>query len=244
MNKIKAAILDMDGVITKTASIHAKAWKKLFDQYNQQREEQGKPAYEEFSIKKDYNQYLDGKPRYDGVKSFLKAKDIELPWGDPDDSPQKETICGLGNRKNEFFQAALEEEGVNPFPDTIEKIKEWKSKGLKIAVISSSKNCVPVLQKAGIIDLFDAIVDGRESEKRQIKGKPAPDIFLEAAKDLQVDSQQAIIVEDAISGVQAGQKGDFALVIGMEKDEQKHEILKANGADKVVSSLKELNFVN
>lgn len=242
MNQIKAVILDLDGVITKTASIHARAWKKLFDQYNQQRKDQGKSTYPEFSIQNDYNQYLDGKPRYDGVQSFLKAKNIELPWGSTEDSPEEETVCGLGNRKNEFFQAALEEEGVSPFPDTVEKIKEWKAKGMKVAVISSSKNCVPVLQKAGIIDLFDAIVDGKESEKRKIEGKPAPDIFLEAARDLQVDSQQAIIVEDAISGVQAGQKGDFALVVGMEKDEQQHQKLKDNGADKVVSSLKELNL--
>lgn len=244
MSKIKAAILDLDGVITQTASIHAKAWKKLFDQYNQQRNDEGKTTYNEFTIEEDYKKYLDGKPRYEGVKSFLQAKGIELPYGDAKDSPQEETICGLGNRKNEFFQSALEEEGVAPFPDTIEKVKEWKSKGLKVAVISSSKNCKPVLEKAGIIDLFDAIVDGVESQKRNIKGKPAPDIFLEAAKELQVDSQQAFIVEDAIAGVQAGQKGDFAFVVGMEKDEHQHKKLKENGADKVVSSLKELKIID
>jgi len=241
-NKIKAAILDLDGVITQTASIHANAWKKLFDQYNQQRKEAGKSSYPEFSIDNDYKKYLDGKPRYEGVRSFLESQAIKIPYGKKDDDPQQETICGLGNRKNKFFQEALEEEGVSPFPDTVEKIKEWKAKGLKVAVISSSKNCKPVLKQAGIIDLFDAIVDGIESERRNIEGKPAPDIFLEAARELQVDSQQAFIVEDAIAGVKAGEKGDFALVVGMEKDESQHDKLKQNGADKVVASLKELNM--
>jgi trehalose 6-phosphate phosphatase len=241
-NKIKAAILDLDGVITQTASIHANAWKKLFDEYNLQRKEANKSTYPEFSIEKDYKKYLDGKPRYEGVNSFLQSKNIELPYGNKEDDPQQETICGLGNRKNEFFQEALEEKGVSPFPDTIEKIKEWKAKGLKVAVISSSKNCKPVLKSAGIIDLFDAIVDGVESEKRNIAGKPEPDIFLEAARELQVDSQQAFIVEDAIAGVKAGAKGDFALVVGMERDEKLHDKLKENGADKVVASLKELNI--
>jgi trehalose 6-phosphate phosphatase len=190
----KAAILDLDGVITQTAEIHARAWKKLFDQYNEERKNRGNSTYDEFSIKSDYPKYLDGIPRYDGVKTFLEAKGIQLPEGSPEDEPTKETISGLGNRKNGFFQQALQEEGVTVFEDTVKKIHEWKDKGMRLAVISSSKSCKPILEEAGLIDLFDALVDGIESEKRNLKGKPAPDIFLEAAKDLNVRPQDAFIV--------------------------------------------------
>jgi len=239
--KYKAGILDLDGVITQTAEIHARAWKKLFDQYNEERNNRNDSTYDEFSIRNDYPKYLDGVPRYDGVKTFLEAKGIKLPYGSPEDEPTAETICGLGNRKNGYFQLALQEKGVTVFEDTVQKIHEWKDKGMKLAAISSSKSCKPILEEAGLIELFDAIVDGLESEKRNLKGKPAPDIFLEAARELNVATRDAFIVEDALSGVEAGQKGDFALVVGIARKDDA-EALKAHGADRVVTSMTDLKF--
>ncbi|MFW6351659.1 MAG: HAD family hydrolase [Bacteroidota bacterium] len=237
----KAAILDLDGVITQTAEIHARAWKKLFDHYNEERNNRSDSTYDDFSIRNDYPKYLDGIPRYDGVRKFLEAKGIKLPYGNPEDEPTSETICGLGNRKNGYFQQALQEKGVTVFEDAVKKIHDWKAQGMKLAVISSSKNCKPILEEAGLIELFDAIVDGLESEKRNLKGKPAPDIFLEAAKDLNVSSRDAFIVEDALSGVEAGKKGDFGLVVGIARKDDT-EALKEHGADKVVTSLTDLKF--
>lgn len=239
--KYKAAILDLDGVITQTAEIHARAWKKLFDQYNEERNSRNDSTYDDFSIKSDYPKYLDGIPRYDGVKTFLEAKGIKLPYGSPEDEPTAETICGLGNRKNGYFQQALQEKGVTVFEDAVKKIYEWKAKGMKLAVISSSKNCKPILEEAKLIELFDAIVDGLESEKRNLKGKPAPDIFLEAARDLNVPTRDAFIVEDALAGVEAGKQGDFGLVVGIARKDDA-EALEKNGADRVVTSLTDLKF--
>ncbi|MGK7394368.1 MAG: HAD family hydrolase [Candidatus Cyclobacteriaceae bacterium M3_2C_046] len=239
--KYQGGILDLDGVITQTAKVHAKAWKKMFDQYNQQRKEQGKSTFNAFSLEEDYPNHLDGVPRYDGVQAFLASRDIELPYGDPSDPPDQETICGLGNRKNEFFRQALDEDGVEIYQDTVDKVKQWKADGLKIGVISSSKNCKPVLEKANLIQLFDVIIDGVVSNEMNIKGKPAPDIFLEAAKSLDISPQSSFMVEDAIAGVKAGKDGKFACVVGIASNTEGSK-LKEQGADLVVKSLKELDF--
>lgn len=242
-HKVKAAIFDLDGVITETASLHAKAWKKMFDAYNEKRKEQGKDTYKSFSIEEDYPVHIDGIPRYDGVQEFLKSQDIELPYGSPDNGPDKETVCGLGNWKNEIFNEVIEAEGVPVLEKNVEKVKEWRQNGLKTAIISSSKNCKKLLEKAGLEHLFDVRVDGMVSAERNIKGKPAPDIFLEAAKDLNVKPEECIVIEDALSGVEAGSKGNFHLVIGINNDNRKEGMLKA-GADTVVNNLQEFHMNN
>ena len=232
----KAAILDMDGVITQTARLHARAWKKMFDEFLEKRK--GK-NYKPLSIEKDYTEYIDGKPRFDGVRSFLKSRNIEVPEGEPGDEPDQETVYGLGMRKNEYFLKLLDEEGVQVFSDTEKLIREWKKEGIKLAVISSSRNCKHVMKAAGLIDLFDALVDGVISGERDLEGKPEPDIFLEASEMLKVEPHEAIIIEDAIAGVQAGRKGKFKLVVGVARRGE-GEILQEHGADIVVNKLTEL----
>lgn len=228
-----AVIFDLDGVITRTAKVHAAAWKRLFDEFLA-KHAHGKR--EPFDDEKDYRRYVDGKPRYDGIKSFLNTRNIELPHGSPQDGPDEETVCGLGNKKNQFFHRLLEERGVEVFEPTIALIRALRSAGLKTAVVSSSKNCGAVLESAGISDLFDAKVDGLDLESLGLTGKPSPDIFLEAARRLNVDPRRAVVVEDAISGVEAGRRGGFDLVIGVDRGGQEAELHSA-GADVVVSTL-------
>ena len=232
----KAAVLDMDGVITQTARLHAKAWKQMFDAFLEKQE--GKD-FRPLSIKEDYTTYIDGKPRFDGVRSFLKSRNIELPEGSRDDAPSEETVYGLGMRKNEIFLKLLREEGVEVYQDTIKVVKEWREQQIKTAVISSSRNCKHVLESAGLLDLFDVRVDGETSEEKQLKGKPAPDIFLEATKLLGTEPGDTIIIEDAIAGVQAGKKGRFKLVVGVARHGEE-EVLKKHGADIVVNKLTEI----
>jgi trehalose 6-phosphate phosphatase len=241
--EIKAAIFDLDGVITETATLHARAWKQMFDAYNKRRKEDGKNTYTEFSIEEDYPVYLDGKPRYKGVKSFLESRQLDLPYGDPDDEPGKETICGLGNLKNDYFHKILDEEGVHIIEKNVFKLKEWRNKGLKTAIISSSKNCKQILKAAGIEHLFDVRVDGVISKERNLKGKPDPDIFVEAARELNVKPEESIIIEDALSGVEAGRRGNFKIVIGISGDNYKEQMLK-RGADVVVRDLGEYDLFN
>ncbi|MFD1094833.1 trehalose-phosphatase [Salegentibacter chungangensis] len=238
---VKAGIFDLDGVITKTARQHAKAWKRMFDEYNEEREDSGKEPFKSFSIEEDYPKYVDGIPRYDGVREFLRSRNIDLPKGSPDDDPHRETICGLGNRKNRLLLEIIKDEGVEVFRKNINQIKQWKADGLRIAVISSSKNCRQILQSTGLEDMFEARVDGVVSQERNIKGKPEPDIFLEAAKELGVSPEEAMIVEDAIAGTQAGKKGNFKLVTGIINGATKEELLQ-NGADIAVNSLEEVNL--
>ncbi|MBE9129408.1 MULTISPECIES: trehalose-phosphatase [unclassified Coleofasciculus] len=240
-NPYKAAILDLDGVITQTARLHARAWKQMFDDYLQQHSEGEGENHTPFDIDADYNKYVDGKPRYDGVRSFLASRGIELPQGNPDDPPGKETICGLGNRKNEIFLNLLHKEGVETYADAVEQIRRWRKQGIKSAVVSSSRNCEAILETAGLKNLFDAKVDGVDSERLNLKGKPAPDIFLEAAQQLAVEPEQAIIVEDAISGVEAGRAGQFGRVVGMAR-EGDGEALRQHGADVVVQSLRDISM--
>lgn len=235
----KAVIFDLDGVITQTASLHAKAWKQMFHEFLDQWMEKKNTSVEQIHIDEDYPEYIDGKPRYDGVRSFLESRDIELPEGSPDDPPGKWTIGGLGNRKNDLFHEQLEKEGVHVFDDTVEFIKTWKDRGVKIAVISSSKNCKSILQNAGILDLFDARVDGVIAEQRNLDGKPAPDVFLNAAQEMNVKPSDAVIVEDARAGIQAGKNGNFGFLIGIARNIDADE-LYAEGADLVVDTLGDL----
>ena len=237
----KAVIFDLDGVITQTALTHSAAWKSMFDSYLKEREDKHGEPFREFTHEEDYLNYVDGKPRYEGVDSFLKSRKIELPWGDPSDSPEKETVCGIGNRKNIAFNETLKKEGVKVYDSTVDLIRSLIDIGIKIGVASSSKNCQPVLQAAGIEEFFETRVDGVVSAELGLKGKPEPDIFTTAAENLGVQPDQAIVVEDAVSGVSAGRKGNFGLVLGVARENNGEELLK-NGADLVVTDLGEINF--
>lgn len=228
-----AVLFDLDGVITRTADIHAAVWKKMFDKYLREKTGEG---YKPFDEKEDYDTYVDGKPRYQGVRSFLESRNISLPWGKPDDPPWKETVCGLGNAKNEMFQEHLIKHKVDVFPTSVELVQKLKNKGYKAAVISSSKNCAAVLESAGISGLFDIKVDGVDSAELGLKGKPYPDIFLEAARRCGVEPERAVVVEDAQAGVEAGRKGGFGCVIGVDRTGQPEE-LRLHGADCLVEDL-------
>lgn len=232
---LKAWLFDLDGVVTRTAKVHARAWKRLFDEFLAGR--QGDPEQlGPFRLPQDYIAYVDGKPRYEGVQSFLLARGIDLPWGDPGDSPDAPTVCGLGNRKNQYFNEVMDEDGVEIFDGTVALIEALRAKGVKTACVSSSKNCVPVLRRAGLVELFDAIFDGRDLEREQLPGKPRPDAFLRGAALLGVVPAEAIVVEDAVSGVEAGRAGNFALVIGVDRGSGRDALLAA-GADVVVDDL-------
>lgn len=235
-----AVIFDLDGVITKTALVHAVAWKEMFDEFLKGwAKKNGKP-FLEFTHTNDYLPYVDGKPRYKGVESFLNSRNISIPFGSPTDSPNKETVCGLGNRKNKSFNQILERDGVEVYQSTVELINQLKSKGIKIGVASSSKNCKQVLERANLLHLFETRVDGEVSIELGLQGKPEPDIFTVACDNLKVDYYRAVIVEDAVSGVQAGTKGNFGFVIGVAREDNAYE-LKVNGADVVVTDLAEIN---
>ena len=239
MLNFDAVIFDMDGVVTKTAAVHSLAWKKMFDEYLHYREKEYHEPFREFTHADDYLCFVDGRPRYKGVETFLKSRGINIPFGEPEDEPRRETVCGLGNRKNEFFNKVLEEEGVGVYDSTIGLIKELLERGVKVGVATSSKNCVLILNKAGITSLFETRVDGVVSAELGLKGKPEPDIFTAASDNLGVKHHRAIVVEDAVSGVQAGSKGNFGLVIGVARGNNAHE-LKTNGADVVVEDLSEV----
>jgi alpha,alpha-trehalase len=234
-------IFDLDGVITQTAKVHAKAWKTLFDTYLKNRAARENQAYIPFDADKEYRTYVDGKPRYDGVESFLKSRGIDLPKGNPSDGPDRETIYGLGNKKNEIFTAYLQKQGPEVYEDTLSLIYELKKQGWKMAVISASKNCIPVLEAVGISDWFDTVVEGVLSQKLGIKGKPAPDIFLEAARRMAVSVQRTAVFEDATAGVSAAKKGGFYRVIGVNRANNE-AILKKAGADVVFSDLCEIRI--
>ena len=234
-----AIIFDLDGVVTDTAKVHATAWKELFDTYLKLREQRDKEPFTPFDIGSDYLTYVDGKPRYDGVQSFLESRNIHIPRGKPSDKPEKETVCGLGNQKNERFGEILERDGVEIFHTTVNLIKDLRAQGIKTSIVSSSKNCQAVLKIAGLESLFDNRVDGGVSESLGLKGKPDPDIFIKSADLLGVTPSRAGIVEDAISGVEAGRKGKFGLVIGVDRHGDPNS-LTDNGADTVVGDLGEI----
>jgi len=239
LSQFDAGIFDLDGVITKTANVHASAWKNLFDEYLQKRGTKiGKP-FQPFDFNKDYREYVDGKPRYEGVASFLASRGIQLPHGDPSDPADYETVCGLGNRKNAMFLKALHSNGVEVFPSTIALINFFKSKGKTAAVVTASENCLEILRAAGVAELFDARVDGRDARTFHLHGKPQPDTFLKAAELLGIQPHRAVVFEDALAGVEAGHAGDFGLVVGIDRAGQA-EALYAHGGEVVVSDLLEL----
>lgn len=236
---VTACLFDLDGVLTQTAKVHAAAWQQMFDDYLRRRAEQRGEGFVAFDPLRDYNEYVDGKPRYEGVRSFLSSRGIELPEGTPDDPPAADTIDGLGNRKNEIVLAVIREHGVARYEGSVRYAQAARDAGLRRAVVSSSSNTEDVLAAAGIGDLFEEIVDGVVAERDQLKGKPAPDTFLAAAKALGVHARGAAVFEDALAGVEAGRAGRFGIVVGVDRAQQA-DALKAHGADVVVSDLAEL----
>jgi beta-phosphoglucomutase family hydrolase len=236
---IRACLFDLDGVLTQTAKVHAAAWKEMFDAYLRERAERTGEAFVPFDPVADYDRYVDGKPRYDGVRSFLAARGIELPEGDPGDPPSAETVQGLGNRKNELVLALLKRDGVEPYEGSVRYVHAVREAGLQTAVVSASANCKEVLEAAGIEDLFEVRIDGIVVEQRHLRGKPAPDTFLTAAKELGVEPAEAAVLEDALAGVEAGRAGNFGFVIGVDRTGQRDALLE-HGADVVVSDLAEL----
>jgi trehalose 6-phosphate phosphatase len=242
-SQFRAVILDLDGVITQTAQLHAKAWKKMLDEYLQQKSSGQQESFKPMDIDADYTKYIDGIPRYDGVRNFLQSRHISLPEGSPDDGPSKETICGLGNRKNQIYRDLIKGENVKVYDDTVEQIRTWKQAGIKVAVISASKNCAAVLKATNLLDLFDAKIDGVDAEEKHLQGKPEPDIFITAARQVGIRPTQAVVVEDAQLGVYAGNAGGFGLVVGVDRSKNTSKELKEHGAHIVVSNLKELKLV-
>jgi beta-phosphoglucomutase family hydrolase len=236
---IRACLFDMDGVLTKTAIVHAKAWKQMFDGYLKERAQRTGEAFKPFDEHSDYDEYVDGLPRDDGVRSFLKSRGIELPDGKPDDRPDAETVAGLGIRKNEIVQQIIKRDGVEAYPGSVRYVKAAREAGLDTAVVSSSANTAQVLKAAGIADLFKVVVDGRVIEREKLPGKPKPDTFLHAGHELGAEPKQAVVFEDALSGVQAGRDGHFGYVVGVDRVGQADE-LKKHGADVVVKDLAEL----
>jgi len=238
-----AVIFDLDGVVTRTATVHAAAWKRLFDEYLKDRAaREGKP-FQPFDADSDYRRYVDGKPRYDGVVSFLQSRDMSLTYGDPGDPPEKETVCALGNRKNRYFTQHLAEHGVDVYESTVDLIRDLRAKGMKTAIFSASKNCRDVLEAAHVGELFDARVDGVDADELGLPGKPDPAVLLEAARCLDVAPGRAVIVEDAIAGVQAGRAGGFGLVIGVNRSGESG-VLRENGADIEITDLKEATSID
>jgi beta-phosphoglucomutase family hydrolase len=236
---VSACLFDLDGVLTQTAKVHAAAWQQMFDDYLRARAARTGEAFVAFDPVADYDEYVDGKPRYDGVRSFLDARAIHLPEGQEDDPPQAETIHGLGNRKNEIVLKLIHEHGVEPYAGSVAYVKAARDAGLRRAVVSSSTNCRDVLRAAGIEDLFEEIVDGVVAEREHLHGKPAPDTYLAGARALGVEPAQAAVFEDALAGVEAGRAGHFGCVVGVDRVGQA-DALRAHGADVVVGDLSEL----
>ena len=234
-----AVLFDLDGVVTDTASIHATCWKQMFDQYLRNRARNRGEAFRPFELATDYRLYVDGKPRFDGVRDFLASRSIHLPEGNPEDSIDVETVCGLGNRKNDLVNLVIADVGVDPYDGTVRFIHQLRRNGFKIAVVTSSQNCTAVLKAAKLDDLFEVQVDGNTIHAQRLAGKPAPDTFLMAAKLLGCEPERTVVIEDAISGVQAGANGRFGLVIGVARKGNAEE-LKRHGARLVVEDLGEL----
>ena len=234
-----AVIFDMDGVVTATAVVHAAAWKKLFDAYLRHRAEETGEEFVPFDEHADYERYVDGKTRYDGVRSFLESRGIALPDGSPDDPAGTDSVCAMGNDKDTYFMAHVREHGVQVYESTVRIIRELRARGVRIGLVSASRNAVDVLSCAGLLDLFDERVDGILAAELDLRGKPDPATFLEAARRLGVEPARAAVVEDALAGVAAGRAGDFGLVVGVARTGQT-EALRNAGADVVVGDLAEL----
>ena len=231
---VTACLFDMDGVVTKTAVVHAAAWKQMFDEFLKTQ-----PGQAPFDSVKEYDDYVDGKPRLEGTKSFLESRHIDLPAGDPSDKPGAHTLYGLSNRKNELVLEVLKRDGVEVYPGSRRYIDAVRTAGLKTAIVSSSANTEAVLAAGGVADLFDVRVDANVAKERGLHGKPAPDTFLEAARMLGVPPEHAAVYEDALAGVAAGHAGKFGLVVGVDRVGQADQ-LRAHGADVVVEDLADL----
>ncbi len=240
-----AWLFDMDGVLTKTASVHAEAWKEAFDAFLVEETKRTGKTYAPFDAEGDYEKYVDGEPREDGVRNFLAARGIKLPEGVDTDPPDARTVEGLGNRKNDLVLEVMKTKGVAVFDGAIALVKELRTLGIKVAVVSASQNTKAALKAAGIIDLFDTFIDGHVVKEHHLAGKPAPDSYLEGAKELGVEPIKAVVIEDALAGVEAGRAGHFGLVVGVDHHDTAgtHEYadeLRAHGADVVVTDLAEL----
>ena len=233
---VRACLFDLDGVLTKTATVHARAWKQTFDTFLRLRAERTGESWVPFDAVADYDRFVDGKSRADGTRSFLASRGIELPEGASDDSPDAETVHGVGNRKNATLLRRIRQEGVDPYSGSVEYVQAARDAGLRRAVVSSSANCRDVLIAAGIEDLFEARIDGVVAEARQLRGKPAPDTFLAGAAAVGVHPSEAAVFEDALAGVQAGRAGGFGFVVGVDRVGQA-EALRDHGADLVVADL-------
>ncbi len=236
---IEACLFDLDGVLTRTADVHAAAWKKMFDAYLVERGAREGRQFEPFTLPSDYTAHVDGKLRQDGVRDFLASRGIELPDGTPSDPPDAETVNGLGNRKNVLVLDLIHSDGVATYERSVAFVRAAEEAGLRRAVVSASRNCQEVLRAAGIEDLFEIRIDGNVAAERHLPGKPAPDMFLAAAADLGVDRTASVVFEDAVSGVAAGRAGGFGFVVGVDRVGHA-DALRANGADIVVDDLGDL----
>ena len=245
--RFDAVLFDLDGVLTDTVRIHTACWKTTFDDFLRARAALLGEEFRPFDIEADYLRYVDGKPRFDGVRDFLHSRDIELPEGEPDASPDaspdEESVCGVGNRKNRLVNQAIRTQGVQSYPESIAWLRRVRAAGLKTAVVSSSTNSQEVLRSAKIEELFNFFMDGKVAARLGLPGKPAPETFLRAASELGAAPERAVVVEDAIAGVQAGVAGGFGLVIGLASHGSPGE-LRANGADVVVRDLGEVPVGN
>jgi beta-phosphoglucomutase family hydrolase len=236
---ITTCLFDLDGVLTQTAKIHARAWKEMFDGFLREWAQRTREPFAEFDRPTDYDEYVDGKPRLEGVRSFLQSRGIDLPMGSPSDPPETETVHGLGTRKNELVLELIREQGVEPYEGSVRFAEAARDQGLRRAVVSSSTNCRDVLVAAGIDQLFETVIDGVVAERDRLAGKPAPDTFLAAGRALGAEPAQAAVFEDALAGVEAGRAGDFGWVVGVDRSGQA-EALRRRGADIVVADLAEL----
>jgi trehalose 6-phosphate phosphatase len=241
VKNIDAVIFDLDGVITKTASVHAAVWKNTFDRFLTRKAGEKTATIKLFDIVRDYKLYVDGKTREDGIRSFLQSRGMSLPEGNPDERPGLDSIQAIGNMKNRLFLQILSEDGVEPYPTTLDFVRQVKTLGIKTAVISASRNCALILERAGIPELFDVRVDGVDAAKLGLSGKPAPDIFLEADRQLGVDPSRTIVVEDAVAGVAAARAGGFALVVGVSRTGER-QVLLSHGAHVAVDDLSEIEI--
>jgi beta-phosphoglucomutase family hydrolase len=236
---VTACLFDLDGVLTQTAKVHAAAWKQMFDDYLRRRADGAGEAFLPFDPLRDYDEYVDGRPREDGVRSFLASRGIRLPEGRADDQPGVDTIHGLGNRKNEILLELIHAKGVQPYQGSVRYVEAARAAGLRRAVVSSSTNCRDVLAAAGIQELFEKVIDGVVAEREHLQGKPAPDTFLAGARALGVEPARAAVYEDALAGVQAGRAGGFGFVVGVDRVGQA-DALRAHGASVVVDDLADL----
>ena len=244
-DRFDAVLFDLDGVLTSTAAIHAAAWKRMFDRYLQDAARRaggdaaGTDRFRPFDVDADYKRYVDGKPRYEGVRSFLESRGIHLPYGQATDEPGDTTVSALGNRKQVLVQQAIDNGEVQPFESSVRWVKQLKDQGFRLGVVSSSRNCEPVLRAAKIDHLFETRVDGLTLAELNLPGKPAPDAFLKAAANLGVSPARTVVVEDAISGVESGRAGNFGLVLGVDREGHADALLR-HGADAIVTDLGEM----